>query len=247
MASSVARSVRITLAELEGVIRDRRPHGFERARDPGPSATTVSREPGATYPSSSRMMIGARAFHPRSSVCSGCATDGRAPDEPSGVNRWRGLARPNRLEVLRDRDRLIARAEDQRHRGVELDGAVARPDSDEGRAVECHQRVGEREPEQRRLFLEVDLVAAVVEQLRIDRGQSGLTAGLRHDAGDDVAGLDELRLVASDEPRRRHVPALADLRHDVELVRAALGMIRDRQDRLDHLGCRDRPPRVTAR
>ena len=87
--------------------------------------------------------------------------------------------------------------------GLSLRRAAGRPEPDERRILVREQRVAERPPDELGLRREVDLVAAEVEQLGVDDRQAGLAAGLGGDARDQVAGQDQLGLVAADQRGRR--------------------------------------------
>src|ERR1044071_5539172 len=168
----------------------------------------------------------------------GSVGGGRAIGEQRGVDARRRLLHLYRLEILRDHDRGISRSECLRHRRGELPHSTARLDADQRGGGERRQRVGERESVESRVVLEIDLVAAVVEQLGVHGRESGLAARLRDDARDHIAGIDQLRFVASDQPRGLEILAIVNLRDDVELLRPSLRMIRDREDRLDHFAVR---------
>ena len=100
-------------------------------------------------------------------------------------------------------------------------GAPARgPDADERGVLEGEQRLAEGPARQLGQRREVDLVAVEVEQLRVDDRQAGLAAGLGGDPGDQVAGQDELRLVAADQACHVEVVRVVELGDDVVRLRA---------------------------
>ena len=110
---------------------------------------------------------------------------------------------------------------------------TGRQQADDGRVLEGHQRIAKRPTGQAGLLREVDLVTAEVEQLGVDDREARLPAGLRGDAGDEVAHHDQLDLVLADHLRDRHVARVAHLGHHVIWLGPTVGIVGDGQQGLD--------------
>ena len=163
------------------------------------------------------MIVGARRFQPRTSVRSGAGAGAAAARIGVVV---RPLVGPLAGVIVSSSSAMTmswSPARDDRvHRRVERAASPPAGTRPMTRGVlERAQRVAEGPADQRRLVGEVDLVAAEVEQLRVDDRQPGLPAGLGGDAGDEVADQDELDLVAADQPGDLEVRRVADLGDDV--------------------------------
>ena len=181
-----------------------RPSGSASRRTPRPissscpaeSATTVRRRPGrhvavqladdrrrAPVPAQDQRALRPRRGRPARGWRRGPRP--AATPAPRAVRPARDL---HRVVVLRDDDHPVARPDRRVHRRVErgcAPSACRRPIT--AGVLVGEQRLAEGLADQRRLLLEVDLVAAEVQQLRIDHRQARLAAGLHDDARDQVA------------------------------------------------------------
>ena len=184
------------------------------------------------------MIAGPRRFQPRTRVRSGAASSRLRRDDEvleDAVDRLRG--RTHRVVVRGDRDELVLGGEGRVHRRVEARPLACRMDPDDRRVLVREQGVAERAPhEARRHGGHVDLVTGEVEQLDVDDRQPGLAAGLGDDPRDQVAREDQLGLVAADHPGNVQVGHVPDLGDDVIRLGTPVGVVGDREDRLDHAG-----------
>ena len=117
--------------------------------------------------------------------------------------------------------------------GFSFGRAAGGPQPDERRILEREQRVAEGAAGELGQGREVDLVAIEVEELRVDHRQAGLPTRLGGDAGDEVAGQDELGLAAADQPGDVDVARVVELGHDVVRLGPATRVVGDREHRLD--------------
>ena len=130
-------------------------------------------------------------------------------------------------------------------RRVELDGAVRAGQPDDRRRLVRLDGLGERRCRQRRVGVEIDLVAVEVEQLGVDRGGARLPRGLDDQAGDRLALVDDDRTIAADEARGVEVLRVLDLGDDVS--RRVGALVGQREQCLDDLGVGLVAVRATAR
>ena len=72
---------------------------------------------------------------------------------------------------------------------------IGKLQAQDGRIFICKQGFAKGFAHQRRLFLEVHLVAAKVEQLGVDDRKARLAAGLGGDAGDQLIHAHQLGLI----------------------------------------------------
>jgi hypothetical protein len=159
-----------------------------------------------------------------------------AEDDRRFVDRRRAGARKmDGVVVLRDRDHPVAGADEAVHRRVELDRSVGPGESEDRGVLIESEDFAEALAGERRLLLEVDLVAAEVEQLLVDDREPRLARGLNGDPRQQVGDQHQLRLVARRQGGDGEVPRLPDLRHDVVRLGPAVGTVGDREQRLDGL------------
>ena len=135
------------------------------------------------------------------------------------------------------------------HRRIELDPAVGIAEADQRAGLIGHQRVAEGLAGERRLLGGVDLAAVEIEQLGIDRAQAR-TGG---SSGRRCARSGRRRAPAAPRRRRRSRATLGILRRRGFRRRSgsgsapAVGIVDQRQHRLDDLAVGIVAPRATAR
>jgi len=186
----------------------------------GSGDTAMTSEPGATYSSSSRMMAGPWRFQPRRSVLSAAASRTTAVTMASRSDGRRPRSDPRGAVVLGQHDRRSPG-----RMGSDGGGqSCARPSRTIPAAmppVTSDTGVPERRARQLGQIGDVELVAGEVQELKVDRRQAGLAAGLGDDPGDEVVGHEQVDLVPRDEPGDGGAGFVADLGHDpVRLPRA---------------------------
>ena len=124
----------------------------------------------------------------------------------------------------------------RRARRVEAHGPIRTGQPDDRRQLVRPDGLGERACGQRRVGVEVDLVAIEVEQLGVDRSGTGLPGGLDDQASDRLPLVDDDRAVAADQPRGVEVLGVLDLGDDVG--RGVGTLVGQREEGLDDLGVR---------
>ena len=108
-------------------------------------------------------------------------------------------------------------------------------DPDKRGRLERQQCITERPAGQLRDGEGVDLVALEVQQLPVDHGQARLPAGLGGDSRDHVPDEHHFHFVAADHAGHVKAALLADLGHHVVRLLAALRVVDDGQQHLEHI------------
>ena len=180
-------------------------------------------------------MVAPERFQPRMRHFSGAALE-RLPFAwiAACVHRGRLGREANCVVIGRDGNNGVTRLQNRIHRRVHLCGAVCAAQSQHSGIFVSQQRVAVGLARQRGFLLEVNLVAAEIHQFGVNNRKSGLTRSLRHDARDQFIRQHRLNHVAlSDHLNHIHVLWVADLRHNVIRLGAAVWAVGQRQHRFD--------------
>ena len=171
-------------------------------------------------------------------------------DELAG-RRWHRIAQRGRInrQVTRiselhftiigsNRNQLVTGINDSRHRRVELNAAILKAHTQQRRLCIGQQRLAKGFANQRRGLGKVDLIAIKVEEFGIDQRETGLQTRLHGEPGDQVIGQDGLHFGAPDQFGDLLIFAFTQRSNDMIGRRAPLGVVDQRQNRLDHFGVR---------